>query len=463
VFSTILFYVQASNPSEVTRTLQMASAADSNSNFKMVVDMGFDIGSGADWATVQSFISQLSSHPSVGWVGIEGEHTTYTGCEFSGSCQSIGQAWNRGALSESQLENYFSQFNSMAANAGLKVVHYYVTFGSSAWINTQQSIWVTQWPACHYALGDSPCVPLTDQIQELTGGASSNFLGISSGLSTNAFDAWNPTVSSSAPWDNVISNYIQYAEMQPASVRGLVFFETGAFGFVGDNWRSIFTTDLADAMAQYSDWVYPRGGPTTTTTTSSTSATTAFTASTSSTMTSSSAPVTTTTSSAVWTNPTFYTLSAHVSCPSEIQSCGSASPAGVGTYSSGTAVTLTAYPNGGFKLSYWNICTATCQAYAYNPLSWTLAGDTKATAFFVLDGNNPSCPTLPWLQIQHLVRLHGHTSDLPTQPAVLNHCGDHHGGNPDCPSLRWVQIQHLVLLHGLASDHPAILDPCRKH
>jgi hypothetical protein len=258
VFSTIMFYTATYQPSETQRVLQIASLVDSNPNIKMAIEMGFDIGSSTDWAAVQNFTNELATHASVGWIGIEGEHTTYTGCHFGAGCPSIGRAWNQGNLSEAQLESYYSQFNTMASNVGLKVVHYYLTYGSESWRDTQTVVQVTQWPVCN---GSAPCNPLTNQINEIQGGTSQNFIGISGGLSTNAYDAWNPSVNSGTyyePWDNVISTYIQYAAGQTSGTRQLVLFETGGYQFKDDWRRSIFVTDLQAAMiANTSNWVYP--------------------------------------------------------------------------------------------------------------------------------------------------------------------------------------------------------------
>jgi hypothetical protein len=299
-FSTIMFYVPVYTPADTQRVLQIASLVDSNPNIRMAIEMGFNLNLSSDWSTLQSFMSQLATHASVGWVGIEGEHTTYdlSGCEFSGSCKSVGQAWNAGTLSESQLESYFSQFNNMAANAGLNVVDYYVTFGSSSFQNSQPAVLVTQWPVCSGSPYDSPCNPITNQIGELDMGTSSPYIGISGGLSTNMFDAWNPSVNQGTyhlSWDNVISTYVAHAEQHPSSVRSLVLFETGGYQFVDDWKRPVFMTDLYNAMQQYSDWIYPNGSPlpTTTTSSASTGSTSRTTASTSS----STSPTTSTTSS----------------------------------------------------------------------------------------------------------------------------------------------------------------------
>jgi hypothetical protein len=286
LFDTILIYAQCSSPCSVSTgdfswTLQLMSSFDSVPNFKGVVDVGFNLLSSSDWSAVQTFIGDLASHPSVGWVGIEGEHTTYdtSGCEFSGSCQSVGEAWNNGQLSQSQLQSYFSQFDNMVTGDGLQVAHYYVTFGGSAWADTQQSVYVAQWPACGPGADVSNCNQADTQTAEIQGGTTSNFIGISAGLSTNVANYWNPTVSGTSNLDDLISTYINVAEQQPASSRQLILFETGAYGYIGDQWRSIFTADLANAMAQYSDFVYPSGSPgatTTTYTTSSAPATTTF-------------------------------------------------------------------------------------------------------------------------------------------------------------------------------------------
>ena len=317
LFSTILIYAQCGTPcsessGDFAWTLQLASAFDSVPNFKMVVDIGFDIGSSSDWSTVQAFVSDLAAHSSVGWVGIEGEHTTYTGCEFGGSCPSIGEAWSTGALSESQLESYYSEFDGIVASAGLQVAHYYLTFGDQAWVSTQQAIYVSQWPACGGTADVQDCNDVIPQDSEILGGTSSNYVGISAGLSTNCCDYWNPTVSGLSSTDAVISTYIQAAEQQPASSRQLIFFETGAYGYVGDQWRPIFTTDLANAMAQYSDFIYAGSAPQSTTsssaltTSSLTSPTTSTTSTTLTTYTTSYSTTNTSTVSADHTNYNYY-------------------------------------------------------------------------------------------------------------------------------------------------------------
>ena len=296
LFTTILLYAQAGT-TDFARTLQLAQAADSIGNFKMVVDIGFDIGSSSDWSAVQSFVGSLATYPSVGWVGIEGEHTTYTGCEFGGSCPSIGEAWNSGTLSESQLESYYSQFDSMVTSAGLGIAHYYLNYGSLSWIDTQQAVYVTQWPACGFSGAIvSNCNDVPSQDSEILGGTTSNFIGISAGLSTNVADYWNPTVSGSSSTDAVISTYISAAESQPASSRQLVLFETGAYNYVPDWVRTMFTNDLQSTMSIYSDWLYP-GSPPTSTTTSSTSTTSLTSTTGSSTATSSTATSTTSSTS----------------------------------------------------------------------------------------------------------------------------------------------------------------------
>ena len=307
LFSTILVYAQCSSPCSTSSgdfawTLQLASAFDSVSNFKMVVAVGFDLGSSADWATVQSFVFQLASHPSVGWVGIEGEHSTYTGCEWDGTCPSIGQAVSAGTLSGSQLEAYYSQFDGMVASAGLSVAHYYVTFGSPSFKASEPAIFVAQWPACGPGGDVTNCGQVDQQTSELQTGNSAPYIGISGGLSTNSANYWNPTVSGTSSLDDVIRTYISVAEQQPSSSRQLFLFETGAYGYLGDQWRSVFTNDLASAMGQYSDFIYPGG--TTPLSTSTSSVTTTSTSVTISSSTSSSTRTTSTSTTSASTTTT---------------------------------------------------------------------------------------------------------------------------------------------------------------
>jgi hypothetical protein len=351
---------------------QIAKMADSYPNIRLIFDIYFDPSSGGSGTyglgCFDSLVKSLAQYPSVYGLGVEGEYTsvaagmteaemqtamsdvTGVGKVFinyyapvpipSGGYDITHTNFPSSTDPESTLQDHDSQ------TVGIDSGYYYgFPFPGSANCPISPSTYGVNWNQCvvnteiNTALSVSPTT--ARQFLELDVGFSSSgsFTGVT-GLLTNQM------------WDNpTLRNWV----------------------WTSPNYQNNFILSTSQAS------VTTTTSQVTVTTTTSHSTTATSTVRTSSTI--STSTTSTTISSSESPDP--YSLATYVTCPAGDSPCGVASPVGTGTYVGGSAVTLTASPYGGFEFSSWTVCTSSCTTYTTNPLSITIAGDTKATATFV--------------------------------------------------------------------------------
>ena len=355
---------------------QVAKMADSYPSIRLIFDIYFDPASGGSGtyglSCFDSLVNSLGQYPSVYGLGVEGEYTSVAAGMTEAEMQT---AMNDVTAIGKLFVNYYAPV--AIPSGGYDIVHtnfpsstdpestlqdhdshtigidsgyyYGFPFPGSATCPISPRTYGVNWNQCVVNTEISAAATFSPatarQFLELDVGFSSSgsFTGVS-GLTTNQV------------WDNpVLRNWIWTSPSYQSSF--------------------ILSTAPADppttAAATTSQSV-----TTTSSATTSKSETTATTVATSST----TATATTTTTSSIGAGP--FTLSTYVTCPAGLSPCGVADPVGTGSYAGGAAVTLTAYPYGGFEFKFWTVCSSSCQTYSTNPLPLTLGANTKATATF---------------------------------------------------------------------------------
>ena len=401
---------------------QVAQMANSYPNIRLIFEIAFDPSSGGSGtyglSCFNTMVQALSQFPSVYGLGVEGEYTKVSD-----------------GMTEAQMQTAMNDVTS----AGKLFINYYapVAIPSGGYDITH-----TNFPAQGDQVGT-----LQDHDSQTVGISSGYYDGfpfpstftcpigpndVATGALTNEPQGYNQCVIStelSAAVSFSPTSARQFLELCPGFSSSGSF--TGASGqstnqlwdsptlrnwiWTDPNYQPNFvlstsavattstsrTTSTSSGTTTTSQRTSSTTSTTSTTSTSSkvtttsqtTSAATSSTTSTSRTSTTSSTSSTSSSTTSSSSSSPSYSLSTYVECPGAVSYCGVASPVGSWNYSSGTVVTLTATPYGGFLFSSWSICTGSCQSSTTNPLPLTLSVNTAATAIFVSVNGNSTTTT----------------------------------------------------------------------